>query len=102
MSKKTFLIDAVTRTITPESNHISKSGGDQAEWIVTQGDARVEFSAPAPLPVVFTHGPQFSSGTPAMANGELEGEHTFTVVLLGDKGPKKEQESLQACLIVDP
>ena len=101
MAKKTFLADVVAQTITPESHHISKSGGDQVEWVITKGDAEIEFISAQQPPVIFTHGPQFSSEVPAVAIGTVEGEYGFAVLLQDAGGGQKKQASLQAILIVD-
>lgn len=100
MPRKTFVVNAVKRTLIPESHQIQV--GDEIECKLDQGKGVVVFEPDGPGPVLFVHGPSFDPAVPALASGQTIGEYPFSVCFWFEQGGQKAHGALQAVLIIDP
>ena len=107
-----FFIDVYARTVSPALHHVSSHGG-QVTWRVNDGKAKVVFepnptgdpvswpppSPPAPPPPAFDWEHPLTGSVKPVAVGT----HMLAICFWTDSGGggRKEQHSLQACLIVD-
>lgn len=103
---KIFVIDVYARTVQPSLLHVAK--GERVAWTINHGSGVVVFEPHTTPPVNWNqgNGPAFSRTQHAEAPaGQDAGffPHTIAVwFMIGDPpAGKKEQHSLQACLIVD-
>lgn len=102
MSKKTFMIDVVNRSVTPALHRISRMQGDQVEWTINDGTGLVVFDPANSAPVNFLEGPSFTYVRAAIGSGRLEGSHPHTISCWYGDGHNRQNISVSAVLIVDP
>ena len=103
-ARKRFMIDVFERRAIPALHRISLRSGDEIEWTVNDGNARVVFEPGIGDPVTYSHGPDFNWQNPAVATAKTVGAHLHSICFwysLGGIGQKK-QGSLAAVLIIDP
>jgi hypothetical protein len=100
MAKKTFVVEAAKRAVTPDTHHVPV--GDDMECVLDDGKGFVIFEPGGPGPVLFANGPSFDSNLPALARAQTPGEYPFSVCYWFEQGGKKEHEALQMVLIIDP
>ena len=100
MAKKTFVVNAAERSVTPSFHRICV--GDEIEWKLDKGKAVVVFEPDGQGPVLSSHGPDFDPQAPALATAQTSNEYPHSVCYWFMQGGKKEQHSLQMVLIIDP